>query len=66
MKSSLALVFSLVLLGCGSDTDSTDNSRKAESRYSEMLKYSRDTAEQLQQSMQDSAARSDQVLQRGE
>lgn len=66
MKISIILLCILVLTACGSDSSTTTSNKKAESRYSETLKHSRETARQLEQNLSDSARRSSDLLQKGD
>lgn len=66
MKTSIILLSCVLLTGCGSDSTTTKSPEKAESRYSETLKHSRETARQLEQSLSDSADKSAELLQKGE
>ena len=66
MKISIIILSILFLTACGSDSSTTSGNKKAESRYSETLKHSRETAGQLEQSLSDSARRSSDLLQKGD
>lgn len=63
---AFVIVFSIFFLtGCDTENE-TVVSKKSESRYSETLKDTRETARHLQQSLDQSAAKSDAILRDGE
>ena len=65
MRSFMIVLATIYLAACGAEK-TTDSAKKAETRYSKTLEHSRETASQLQQALDASAAKTDAIRKNGQ